>query len=90
MAYQAVSTEFPCNGSVEWSPDPVATLHEPRLVLDFTYQVKLGNRSFYRTFQAEPGAVGQRTVSDLGNGRMQTMGKYRLGICALPSVAEGK
>lgn len=91
LACEDVSGEFPSNSCMKLlAPAPIATLRKSRRVLDFDYQVKLDNCSFYQTFQAEPAAVGQRTVSDLGNGRMQTIGKYRLAICALPSVGEGQ
>jgi len=45
----------------------IATLREPLLVLNEDLRVVSANRSFYRTFQVNPGSTEGRFVCDLGN-----------------------
>ncbi|HEX8833127.1 MAG TPA: PAS domain-containing protein, partial [Abditibacteriaceae bacterium] len=49
--------------------DLIATLRESLLVLDGELCVRVANRAFYRTFQAEPEEVDGHGLYELGNGQ---------------------
>jgi two-component system CheB/CheR fusion protein len=49
--------------------DIVETAREPLLVLDGTFKVRFGNRSFYRAFRTTPGETETRSLFELGNGQ---------------------
>lgn len=49
--------------------DIVETAREPLLVLDGTFKVRFGNRSFYRAFRTTPGETETRSLFEIGNGQ---------------------
>jgi two-component system, chemotaxis family, CheB/CheR fusion protein len=56
----------------------IATLREPLLVLNENLRVISANRSFYRTFQVNPGSTEGRFICDLGNGQWDMPGLREL------------
>jgi two-component system CheB/CheR fusion protein len=49
--------------------DIVDTAREPLLILDGTFKVRFGNRSFYRVFRTDPAEAENRSLFELGNGQ---------------------
>jgi two-component system, chemotaxis family, CheB/CheR fusion protein len=56
----------------------IATLREPLLVLNDDLRVISANRSFYRTFQVNPGSTEGRFIYDLGNRQWDISGLREL------------
>ena len=49
--------------------DIVETAREPLLILDGTFKVRFGNRSFYRVFRTTPEETEARSLFELGKGQ---------------------
>jgi two-component system CheB/CheR fusion protein len=56
-------------GETRIARDIVDTAREPVLVLDGSFKVRFGNRSFYRMFRTTPKQTETRSLFELGNGQ---------------------
>ena len=65
----AIKSSQRLGDNVRLARDIVESAREPLLILDGTFKVRFGNRSFYRLFRTTPEEAETRSLFELGNGQ---------------------